>query len=157
APNRDACLRLIAPVEDEVRRILGPALWGVDNETLPTVVGKELMDRRLTVATMESCTGGMLAGAFTEAEGSSDYYRGGLVTYATDQKELEGVDPALIEEHGVISTQVAIDMARAVRERMKADVRIGITGVAGPATIEDKPVRSAHIGIDMPGRREVMT
>jgi nicotinamide-nucleotide amidase len=157
AADRDECARLIAPVEDELRRILGNAVWGQDADTLPTVVGRALAERGLSVATMESCTGGMLAGAFTEAEGSSEYYRGGLVTYATEQKAVEGVDPALIEEHGVISTQVALDMARAVRDRMRSDVGIGITGVAGPGTVEDKPVGTVHIGIDVLGRQEAMT
>ncbi|MSQ61644.1 MAG: competence/damage-inducible protein A [Dehalococcoidia bacterium] len=151
APTIEACRALIEPMEAALRQILGDAVWGTDDETLATVAGRLLKERGLTVATMESCTGGLLAAAFTEAEGSSAYFRGGLVTYATDVKALEGVDPVLIEQHGVISDAVAADMARAARERFGADIGIGVTGVAGPAEQEGKPPGTVHIGIDVGG------
>jgi PncC family amidohydrolase len=107
-----------------------------------------LIDLGLTVATMESCTGGLLASTLTDVPGSSAYFRGGLVSYATEMKLEWGVDPAIIDEHGVISAECARDMARAVRERVQADVGIGITGVAGPDPQEDKPPGTVHIGLD---------
>ena len=151
APTVEACRALIEPMEDALRGILGDAVWGADDDTLAIVAGRLLKERGLTVATMESCTGGTLAAAFTEVEGSSAYFRGGLVTYATDVKALEGVDPALIQQHGVISDAVAADMARAARERFSSGIGIGITGVAGPEEQDGKPPGTVHIGIDVGG------
>ena len=138
---------LLAPMEAEVRRIMGAALWGTDDDTLEGVVGAMLRAQGLTVATMESCTGGLLASVITDAAGSSDYFRGAIVSYATNVKSLFAVPAQLIEEHGVISPQVAKAMAAAVRTALEADVGIGITGVAGPDTVEDKPVGTVHIGL----------
>jgi nicotinamide-nucleotide amidase len=153
----EACLRRIAPVEEEVRRILGTAVWGADDDTLPAAVGRLLAERRLTLATMESCTGGLLANNITDVDGSSAYFRGGLVTYATEEKIAHGVDARLIEEHGVISPQVAVDMARAVRAHMRADVGIGITGIAGPESVEGKAPGTVHIGVDLRRRQDSVT
>jgi nicotinamide-nucleotide amidase len=139
--------RLIGPVEEEVRRILGGAIWGADDDTLAGAAGAMLRERGLTLATMESCSGGLLASTITDVPGSSDYYKGGLVSYATEMKVAWGVDRKIIAEHGVISAECAQAMARAVRERLGADVGIGVTGVAGPDRQEDKPVGTVHIAV----------
>jgi nicotinamide-nucleotide amidase len=139
--------RLIEPVEEEARRILGRAVWGADDDTLEAAVGAMLRQRGLSLATMESCTGGLLASTVTDVPGSSDYYRGGLVSYATEMKIAWGVDRQVIAERGVISAECAQAMARAARERLGADVGIGVTGVAGPDPQEDKPVGSVHIAV----------
>jgi nicotinamide-nucleotide amidase len=148
APTQDEARALIEPVEQEVRVLLGEIIWGADDDTMETAVARMLTDLALTVATMESCTGGLLASTLTDVPGSSAYFRGGLVSYATEMKLEWGVDPAIIDEHGVISAECARDMARAVRERVQADVGIGITGVAGPDPQEDKPPGTVHIGLD---------
>lgn len=155
--TEEECRAAIRPFEDEIRSIFGPSVWGADSDTLEISVGHTLAERGLTLATMESCTGGLLASVITDAEGASRYYRGGLVTYATGEKIAAGVDPQLIEEHGVISARVATDMARAARQRMNADVGMGITGVAGPATQDDQPVGTIHIGIDIMGRTDTIS
>jgi nicotinamide-nucleotide amidase len=139
---------LIEPMEAKIRDVLGHNIWGVDEETFATNVGKILEQRGLTLATMESCTGGLLANDITDTPGSSKYYRGGIVTYATEAKEIMGVDPAVIEQHGVISDETALAMAKAARERLLSDVGIGITGVAGPTSQDDKPVGEVHIAVD---------
>ena len=139
--------RLIAPVEQELRRHLGNNIWGVDDQVMEEQVGEELRRQGLTLATMESCTGGFLAHTITQAPGSSAYFLGGIVSYTNEVKEEWGVDPALIREHGVVSPQVAGDMARACRERLGADLGIGITGVAGPDELEGQPVGTVHIGL----------
>ncbi len=152
AATAEEARRLISPVEEEARRILGTAVWGADDDTLAGVVGEMLRERRLTLATMESCTGGLLASTITDVPGSSDYFKGGLVSYATEMKVAWGVDPAVIAEDGVISAECAREMARAARERLSADVGISVTGVAGPDPQEDKPVGTIHIAVD-DGRR----
>ncbi len=140
--------RLIAPMEDEARRILGQAIWGADDETLEAVVGAMLRERGLSLATMESCTGGLLASTITDVAGSSSYFRGGFVAYTAEMKIALGVDGDLVRRHGVVSAEVAQDMARAARERLEADYGIGITGVAGPEPLEGKPVGTVHIGLN---------
>jgi len=147
AASVEEARRLIEPVEGEARRILGRAVWGADDDTLEAAVGAMLRERGLTLATMESCTGGLLASTITDVPGSSDYYRGGLVSYATEMKIAWGVNRQVIAEHGVISAECAQAMARAARERLGADVGIGVTGVAGPDPQEDKPVGTVHIAV----------
>jgi len=138
---------LLAGAEAEIRRVLGDYIWGVDDDTLEGVVGRLLADRGLKLATMESCTGGLLAAALTETPGSSDYYVGGFVTYSNEAKVAAGVDAGLIERHGAVSPEVAEAMAEAARMRLGADLGIATTGVAGPDEMEGKPAGLVHIGI----------
>ena len=146
APSQEEGFRLIEPVEQEMCRILGTAVWGTDDEALEAAVTKMLNERGLRLSTMESCTGGLLASTFTDAPGASRVFRGGLVTYLTDMKEQFGVDPAIIAKHSVVSPEVAGAMAQAVREALGTDVGVGITGVAGPEPVEEHPVGEVHIG-----------
>jgi nicotinamide-nucleotide amidase len=139
---------LIRPVEEEARRILGPAVWGADDDTFESVVGDMMRERGVTLATMESCTGGLLASTITDVAGSSGYFLGGLVAYQTERKIEWGVSADVIAEHGVISAECAREMARAARETLGATVGAGITGVAGPDEQEGKPVGTIHIAID---------
>ena len=148
AATKEEARRLIEPVEREMRSILGETVWGADDDTLESAVGDLLRRYGLTLATMESCTGGLLAHTITNVPGSSQYFRGGFVSYATEQKIAWGVRPEVIDEHGVISGQCAADMARAARERLETDVGIGITGVAGPDPQDGHPPGTVHIGLD---------
>jgi nicotinamide-nucleotide amidase len=144
----EAARALIEPVEDEVRRILGHIIWGVDDDTFEKVLGEVLAERGLTLAAMESCTGGLFADTITNVPGSSRYFRGSIVSYATDVKEMMGVEPRVIAEFGVISDETAIAMAAAARQRLEADIGVGITGVAGPDSQDGKPVGEVHIAVD---------
>jgi nicotinamide-nucleotide amidase len=148
--SREEAQHLIAPLEEQARGILGNAIWGVDDDTLEAVVGAMLQERGLSVATMESCTGGLLTSTITDVAGSSSYFKGGFVAYTAEMKIALGVDEGLVRRHGVVSQEVARDMARAARERLGADLGIGITGVAGPEPLEDKPVGTVHIALDDP-------
>ncbi len=139
---------MIRPVEEDIRRALGPAIWGADDDTFESIVGDMMRERGATLATMESCTGGLLASTLTDVPGSSGFFRSGLVSYQTEQKITWGVDAAIIEEHGVISAECAREMARAAREMMVASAGVGITGVAGPDEQEGKPVGTIHIAVD---------
>ncbi|MBI5285860.1 MAG: competence/damage-inducible protein A [Chloroflexi bacterium] len=148
APHAEAAWRLITPMEAELRQIIGPAIWGADDDTFESVVGDMMKERHVTLATMESCTGGLLASTVTDVPGSSEYFRGGFVSYQTALKIALGVDVAVIEEFGVISPECARAMARAAREKLEASVGVGITGVAGPDEQEGKPAGTVHIAID---------
>lgn len=105
--------------------------------------------RKLTVATAESCTGGLVAEAITSVPGSSGYFLGGLVTYADEAKRaLLGVPADLLDSHGAVSAQVARAMAIGARERLGSALAVSITGVAGPdGGSEAKPVGLTYIGL----------
>jgi nicotinamide-nucleotide amidase len=148
AATAEEARHLIAPMEDEVRTVLGQAIWGADDDTLEGAVGALLEGQGLTLATMESCTGGLLATTITDVAGSSAYFKGGFVSYTAEMKVALGVDAGLVARHGVVSAEVAQDMARACRQRLGADFGVGITGVAGPEPLEGKPPGTIHIGLD---------
>jgi nicotinamide-nucleotide amidase len=153
AASQDEARRLIAPMEEEARAILGNAIWGADDDTLEATVGAMLRERGLSVATMESCTGGLLASTITDVDGSSSYFKGGFVAYTAEMKIALGVDEGLVRRQGVVSQEVALDMARAARQRLEADFGIGVTGVVGPDPPPGgKPVGTIHIGLDDPDR-----
>ena len=128
-------------------RALGTHVFGMDAETPQSVALQLLIERGLTLGTMESCTGGLLASLITDVPGSSNAFRGGLVSYATELKEQWGVPADIVAAHGVISVETARAMAVAARARLGTDVGIGITGVAGPDTQEDQPVGTVHIAV----------
>jgi nicotinamide-nucleotide amidase len=148
AVDAEAAWRLILPMEDEIRRRLGPVVWGVDDDTFESMVCDMMKERGVSLATMESCTGGLLASVITDVPGSSSCFRGGIVSYQTDVKIESGVRAEVIDDYGVISAETAREMARVARERMEASVGIGITGVAGPDEQEGKPVGTIHVAID---------
>ncbi|MBI4234099.1 MAG: competence/damage-inducible protein A [Chloroflexi bacterium] len=148
---------LIAPVEAEIQAKMGPAIWGVDDETPEERLGSLLRERSLTLATMESCTGGLLASTITDVPGSSEYFLGGFVTYSNASKIAHGVDPRLVEEHGAVSPQVAEAMAQAARQRLETDLGVSVTGVAGPADQEGKPPGTVHIGLAWEGQAKAVS
>jgi nicotinamide-nucleotide amidase len=147
AATAEGARELIAPVEEEARRIFGEIIWGADGDALEAVVGQMLRDRGLTVATMESASGGLLASTITDVPGSSAYFKGGYVAYTARGKMGLGVSADLLEKHGVVSVQVAGDMARAARKALDADYGIGISGVAGPDELEGKPPGTMHVAV----------
>ena len=148
AVTREEAWRLIQPVADEVRRILGPAIWGEDDETLAGAVGRMLRQQGLTLAVMESATGGAIGNAITDFEGSSEYFRGSLVTYAPEAKVEMGVPAEVLTMYGLISQPTAEAMAKAARERLRADVGMGITGIVGAEDVEGQPPGTMHIAVD---------
>ncbi|MSQ24982.1 MAG: competence/damage-inducible protein A [Dehalococcoidia bacterium] len=154
----DASARLlIAPVETYLRGQFCDHLWGTDEESLAAGVGRLLTERHLTLAAMESCTGGLFSNTVTDVAGASQYFKGGLVTYTTEAKARYGVDPQVLERHGAVSEQTAAAMARAAREQLGASVGVGITGVAGPSEQEGRPVGTVHIAVDHPKAQRAYT
>ena len=107
------------------------------------------LDAGLTVGTAESCTGGRIADALTDVAGSSGYLRGGVVAYADAVKrELLGVAPVLIEQHGAVSAQVARAMAAGARARLGADLAVAVTGIAGPSGgTPGKPIGLTYVAV----------
>jgi nicotinamide-nucleotide amidase len=115
------------------------------------VVHDLLKERGETVATAESLTGGRLATLLTAAPGSSETFLGGVVSYATEAKvDVLGVDPGLVERHGVVSAECARAMARGVRGLMRSTYAVSTTGVAGPDEQEGKPPGTVYVGVAGP-------
>jgi PncC family amidohydrolase len=103
--------------------------------------------RKMTISVAESCTGGLVAAALTDLPGSSEYFLGGMVTYANEAKiDLLGVDAEMIRKHGAVSRQVARQMAVGARTVFGSDVAVSVTGIAGPTAEGDKPVGLTFIG-----------
>jgi nicotinamide-nucleotide amidase len=115
-----------------------------------------LVDRRETLATAESLTGGLVAATVVEIPGVSAVFRGGLVVYATDLKHaLAGVDQTLLDERGPVDPDVALGLARGARERCSADWGLATTGVAGPEPQGGKPVGLVYVAVAGPGGETV--
>ena len=142
-----SALAMIQPVEDAIHERLGEYVWGYDDETPEQAIGPVLKERGLTLATMESCTGGFLANSITDAPESADYFKGGVVAFNNATKIANGVPAEIIKEHGGVSQATATAMAKSVRERFGADFGIGICGVLGPSEDEGKPVGLAYVSI----------
>lgn len=120
-----------------------------DSSQKAAVLGERLRAKGMTLAVAESCTGGGLADAITDVAGSSDYFLGGVVSYANSAKEqLLGVDPAMLAIDGAVSEPVARAMAKGVRRLFGADLAAGITGIVGPSGgTAEKPVGLVYIAV----------
>lgn len=153
AENTAAAQAMIQPVEERLKQILAPYYYGADQDTLETVVGNMLRERGETLATAESCTGGLIAHRITNVPGSSDYFNCGFVTYSNEAKiELLGVDPVLIQQYGAVSREVAIAMAEGARRQAGTSWGLAVTGIAGPGgATKDKPVGLVHIAVASAG------
>jgi len=148
AQSQKQAEEMITRGEARVRSILGEYIWGTDNDTLASVAGHVLAEKRLSLAVMEYCTGGLLTTTITDAPDASAYFKGGLVAYSNEALIAYGVDAGLIYGYGVISPEVAQAMAEVGRLRLEADIGVSITGVIGPDALEGKPVGTMYIGID---------
>ncbi len=147
AENEAAAEALIAPVEKEIRARLGNLVYGADDEKMEEIVGKELLEKKLTVATAESCTGGLVASRLTDVAGSSEYVKGGIVSYTDEVKASTlGVPREILAEYGAVSEPTARAMAEGARKVLDTDVAVSITGLAGPGGGTEKtPVGTVFI------------
>jgi nicotinamide-nucleotide amidase len=146
----------LASRRHELEAIFGGRLFGFDDDTLESVIGRLLRERGETVSTAESCTGGLLGSRITDISGSSAYYMGGAICYTGAAKtQMAGVDPALIAEHGEVSEPVAIALAQGIRERFGTTYGVGVTGIAGPTGgTPAKPVGTVHVAVASADRVE---
>jgi nicotinamide-nucleotide amidase len=153
AASRDAAEATLAPVEREIREALGADCWGKDEDTLEVVVGRLLLERRLTVSMAESCTGGLVGHRLTNIAGSSRYVERGVVVYSNQAKEeLLGVPVELLRAHGAVSARVAEAMAAGICRISGSACGIAVTGIAGPdGGTPGKPVGTVFIAVAAPG------
>ena len=136
------------PVIERVRNVLGDIIYGVDVASLEQVDLELLCEKNMTLATAESCTGGFIAKRITDLRGSSKAFVGGAVTYATESKiNVLGVASELIAEHGVISAEVASEMAKKARALFRASLAVATTGLAGPEGDGINPVGTVFVAL----------
>jgi nicotinamide-nucleotide amidase len=146
-----AARELLDAEEAELRAILGDLVFGVDDQKMERVVADLLLERGLTLGVAESLTGGLVGARLAEAQGASAWLRGSIVAYDSKVKfELLGVP-----EGPVVSPEAAQAMAEGSREALRADVGMGITGVAGPTTQDDQPVGTVFMAVSVDGDTEV--
>jgi len=140
-------------LEGKLRGRLGQLVFGRDEETLESVVGRLLRERTATLALAESCTGGLVASRLTDVPGSSDYVERGVVAYSVSAKrDLLQVPAALVERTGAVSLEVARAMAEGVRRQAATTFGLATTGVAGPAGgTPEKPVGLVYVGLAWAG------
>lgn len=143
----DDAEQVLDTTEAQMEELFSPYVWGKDDDTLEEIICNWLTNHRLTLATMEDGTGGLLAGSITEADKSSGCFRGGLIASSSETKLAWGVPEDLIKQHGAISAEVAEAMAAAARGTLSADIGLSTTGITGLDSPEGKPPGLAFVGI----------
>jgi nicotinamide-nucleotide amidase len=143
---------LLDAEEAELRGVLGNYVFGVDDETMETAVARLLVERGLTLAVAESVTGGLVGARLTAVPGASDWFKGAIVSY--DSQVKYGV--LGVPEGPVVTGEAATAMAEGVAKLMGADVGLAVTGVAGPAEQEGRPVGTVYLGVAMTGTADAV-
>ena len=154
ADTTEECEKLLEPVVREIVELLGDDVYGVDVDSLEQVVGDGLRAKGLKLAVAESCTGGLLSKRITDVPGCSDYYLGGVCSYANEVKmNVLGVRKETLDTVGAVSAETAEQMAAGVAKALGADIGVGITGIAGPGGgTEDKPAGLVYISVWYDGK-----
>ena len=139
----------LTATRESICQLLEGHVFGADDDTMESVVGRLLRERHATVATAESCTGGLIASRITDVPGSSDYFLGGIVAYSNDVKQaVLGVSAEILDAHGAVSSQCAEAMVEGVRNALSADFGLATTGIAGPdGGTAEKPVGLVYVGV----------
>lgn len=151
AQGKDEAEKLIGQMEKNVRLVLNKNIWGVDSDTIENLIGKELIVKGFSLATVETETGGLLASTITRAEESSKYYWGGLVIARTEGNTSFNIDDQLIKHYGKISAEVTDVMAVKIRQLMKTNIGLAVSGVMNPETTRDENFGTVAISINYNG------
>jgi nicotinamide-nucleotide amidase len=147
--SREQAQKNMQKAVDEVTARLSDSIFGYSEQTLEEIIAVALMEKRLTVAVAESCTGGLIANRLTDVPGSSVYFERGLVTYSNEAKiQLLGVPAEIINQHGAVSEETARLMAEGVRRNAKTVLGLSSTGIAGPTGgTKEKPVGTVYVAL----------
>jgi nicotinamide-nucleotide amidase len=148
AGSPEEAFQLIEPVETEIRSVVGEYIFGTDEDTLSSKAAELLIHNGWTLAAAESLTAGLFMSELANEPGISASLEGGIIVYNEKAKiEQLGVEPALLEEYGVVSAECAASLAQHVRRKFGADIGVGLTGAAGPDPHDGKPAGTVWIGI----------
>lgn len=140
---------IFQPVIDEIKKRTGDCLYSDTDEALDVVSANLLLEKNITISTAESCTGGLISEMLTNIAGISKVFIGGAVTYSNESKvEFLGVKEQTLQKHGAVSHETAAEMAQGIRNRLKTDIGVSITGIAGPdGGTAEKPVGLVYIAL----------
>ncbi|WP_300382411.1 competence/damage-inducible protein A [Clostridium sp.] len=156
--DEEECVNLINPIIEEIKETLGNYIYAEEEkDSMQSVVAKLLCDKKLTISTAESCTGGLVASSLIEYPGISDVFMEGVVTYSNEAKMRRlGVKKETLDKYGAVSKEIAEEMAIGIAKEVKTNIGISTTGIAGPGggTLE-KPVGLVYIGIYINGKTKV--
>ncbi|MBP7653794.1 competence/damage-inducible protein A [Candidatus Dependentiae bacterium] len=149
AENKVKALKLIEPVETEIRKRLGNFIYGINNETLEEIVAKKLIQKKLTLSIAESCSGGLLTAKLVNFPGISAVLKESVVCYSNESKiNRLGVKKNTLEKFGAVSSETASEMAQGIALSSGSDIGMSITGIAGPdGGTPEKPVGLVYFGL----------
>jgi competence/damage-inducible protein CinA-like protein len=150
--NREEAERLLKELGDQIDQELEEYIFARSEQSLEEVVGMFLVMKNATIATAESCTGGLIAERLTDVPGSSRYFLSGVICYSNESKmELAGIPPLLLEMQGAVSSEVARGLAEGIRSRAGTTIGVGVTGIAGPGGgSAEKPVGTVYVAVATP-------
>ncbi|PJI08498.1 MULTISPECIES: competence/damage-inducible protein A [Clostridium] len=154
AESEKEALNLIEPMEKAVKQRLGDNVYGEGETSLEDVVGAMLIQKNLTIATAESCTGGLLAGRFINYPGISEVFMDGAVTYSNTAKTHRlGVKKETLDKYGAVSSETAAEMAQGIAKTSGTDIGVSTTGIAGPGGgTKEKPIGLVYAGLCIKGK-----
>lgn len=148
AKDKKTAYKLIDPVVEQIKQILGDCIYGIDVDTLENALVQKLLQKKLTLAVAESCTGGLVSQRITSISGCSAVYLGGVCSYSNQAKQtVLQVKEKTTAQYGAVSAQTALEMAKGIANIMGSDIGISTTGVAGPTQSEGKEIGLVYIGI----------
>ncbi|ABN52284.1 MAG TPA: competence/damage-inducible protein A [Hungateiclostridium thermocellum] len=149
ARTEEEGFREILPLQNEIASRLKEALYSTEDEELEYVAAKMLIDNNITIATAESCTGGLISARLTDVPGISKVFNRGIVSYSNEAKmENLGVKPETLEKYGAVSSRTAMEMAEGVRKIASTDIGLAVTGIAGPdGGTDEKPVGLVYVAL----------
>lgn len=143
-------LRIKAEIEiEKLKKIIPQYIYGYDKDELSPVIGKLLIENKLSISVAESCTGGYLGHLFTSISGSSEYFMGGIISYSNEIKhQILGVETGILDEFGAVSEETIKQMADGVRKKLNTDIGLATSGIAGPnGGTTEKPVGTVWIAL----------
>lgn len=155
--TKEEAEELIVPVEEAIRERIGADIYAEGETSIDTIVGEMLVSRNLTIATAESCTGGLLAGTLINYPGISSVFLEGVITYSNEAKMKRlGVNAETLQRYGAVSEETAREMAIGISKVAGTDIGISVTGIAGPGGgTEEKPVGLVYVGLYIKGEVKV--
>jgi nicotinamide-nucleotide amidase len=147
--TKEEAFNKLQEIEQKIRSIAGRYIYGINDDELPEVLGRMLIERNLKIAVAESCTGGNIANMLTNFNGSSMYFERGIVSYSNDSKiELLSVKKEDIDEYGAVSEEVATQMANGIKSISNSDIGLAVSGILGPSGgSSEKPVGTVYIAV----------
>lgn len=157
ADDEESAVKLITPVEKEIKNRLGNNVYATEDISIEDVVAKLLIDKKYTISTAESCTGGMIASTLINYPGISEVFLEGAVTYSNEAKHKRlGVKNETLDKYGAVSEETATEMAIGIAKTAGTNVSIVTTGIAGPSGgTEEKPVGLVYVGVYVNGKVKV--